>query len=453
MRRAVLIFGLLLCGLSVGAARAQTLSLVRDDEIERAVSFYLTPLFEKAGLDAKNLSVHLVRDDSINAFAAKGLHVFVHTGLLTRADNAQEIIAVLAHETGHIAGGHIVRMYENMKIARRSMLLSMILGAAAVAAGGGADAAVGAAAGGFSSMRSVFAAYRRGEENAADQTAVDLLRKTGHDFSGFESIMRKLQSQEDWQQTGDFALWRSHPAVKERLAAILNQADRTPPIADKAKIAHENALFDRVKAKLSAFLTDPEKTYARYPETDGGLPARYARAIADYRGGRFKTALKKTDALIADYPDDPHFYELKGQILFETGRAADAVAPYAKAVALLPDAVLPRAGLAQALMERGDADALLRARKELAALEPAAAEIPLIWRLKAIVHGRLGQKKLADCALAEYGLATGDLKLARTFAERARGESDENDPVRLRAEDILFQLRAAETKKNPARTR
>ncbi|HAW33599.1 MAG TPA: peptidase, partial [Alphaproteobacteria bacterium] len=151
MRRAVLIFGLLLYGLSVGAARAQTLSLVRDDEIERAVSFYLTPLFEKAGLDAKNLSVHLVRDDSINAFAAKGLHVFVHTGLLTRADNAQEIIAVLAHETGHIAGGHIVRMYENMKIARRSMLLSMILGAAAVAAGGGADAAVGAAAGGFSS--------------------------------------------------------------------------------------------------------------------------------------------------------------------------------------------------------------------------------------------------------------------------------------------------------------
>ena len=144
---------------------------------------------------------------------------------------------------------------------------------------------------------------------------------------------------------------------------------------------------------------------------------------------------------------------MKGQILFETGRAADAVAPYAKAVALLPDAVLPRAGLAQALMERGDADALLRARKELAALEPAAAEIPLIWRLKAIVHGRLGQKKLADCALAEYGLATGDLKLARTFAERARGESDENDPVRLRAEDILFQLRAAETKKNPARTR
>lgn len=453
MHRAVLIAGLFLYGLCVGTARAQNLSLVRDDEIERAVSFYLTPLFEKAGLDAENLSVHLVKDDSINAFAAKGLHVFVHTGLLTRADDAQEIIAVLAHETGHIAGGHIVRMYENMKIARRSMLLSMILGAATVAVGGGADTAIGAASGGFSSMRSVFAAYRRSEENAADQTAAALLQKTGHDFSGFETIMRKLQTQESLGQTDDFALWRSHPAAKERLEAILNQTRLTRPSPDLTRIAQENALFRRVKAKLSAFLSSPEKTRARYPETDESLPARYARAIADYRAGLFKRALEQTDALIADYPDDPYFYELKGQILFETGRAADAVAPYEKAVSLQSDAILLRTGLVQALIERDDADALRRARKELTVLEPIAAELPSIWRLKAIVHGRLGQKGLADCALAEYGLATGDLKLARTFAERARGELNETDPARLRAEDILFRLRETETKKKTVGTR
>lgn len=157
--------------------------------------------------------------------------------------------------------------------------------------------------------------------------------------------------------------------------------------------------------------------------------------------------------MIADYPNDPYFYELKGQILFETGRAADAVAPYEKAVSLQSDAILLRAGLVQALIERDDADALRRARKELTVLEPIAAELPSIWRLKAIVHGRLGQKGLADCALAEYGLATGDLKLARTFAERARGELNETDPARLRAEDILFRLRETETKKKTVGTR
>ena len=271
MRRAVLIFGLIFffC-LSVGTARSQTLSVVRDEEIERTLLFYLTPLFEQAGLDTRNMAVHLVKDDSINAFAAKGLHVFVNTGLLTKADDGQEVVAVLAHETGHIAGGHIVRMYENMQIARRSMLLSMILGSAAVAAGGGTDAAVGAVLGGVNSMQSVFAAYRRSEENAADQTAVTLLEKTGHDFSGFAAIMRKLQSQEEWQTTGGFELWRSHPAVRERLALILNRP--APARTDTKRIAAENALFDRIRAKLYGFLYPSKKRWNAIPQRIPACP-------------------------------------------------------------------------------------------------------------------------------------------------------------------------------------
>lgn len=439
MRRAVLILGVVFW-LCIGAARAESLSLVRDEEIERALSFYLTPLFEKAGLDPKAMEIHLVKDDTINAFAAKGLHVFIHTGLILKADDAQEIIAVLAHETGHIAGGHIVRMYENMRIARRSMLLSMILGAVAVAAGGGADAAVGSMLGGVNTMQSSFAAYRRTEENAADQVAVSLLKKTGHDLSGLEAIMRKLKTQESYLMTDDFVLWRSHPSSKERLEIILNQPEAgfSP---DRKRIKLENALFDRIKAKLAGFLYPAKKTLERYPETDASLPARYARAIALYRDGRFKDALDRINALIADYPDDPYFYELKGQILFETGRAAEAAEPYQKAVSLLPDSVLMRLGLIQAQIEKDDDDALAAAEKSLSLFTNMSHEIPLIWRLQAVVYGRTGRQGLASYALAEYNLALGNKKQAESFAKRAVGTLPDGMPARLRAEDILSGLK------------
>ncbi len=449
MRRAVLIIGIFFC-LCVGSVRAQSLSLVRDEEIERAVSFYLAPLFEKAGLDVRNMNIHLVKDDSINAFAAKGLHVFIHTGLLLKADNAQEIIAVLAHETGHIAGGHIVRLYENMRIARRGMLVSMILGAVAAASGGGADAAVGALLGGVNSMQGVFAAYRRSEENAADQTAVSLLTRTGHDFSGFETIMRKLQKQEDYQLTGDFDLWRSHPAVKERLSFILDQQKKgnKKNSVNPEQIAKENALFERIQAKLYGFLYPSEKTLERYSEKDVSLPARYARTIAFYKDGYFKKSLQEIDALIADHPNDPYFYELKGQILFETGRAAEAVAPYQKAVNLLPDSVLMRLSLIQAQIEKDGPESLARAQKELSAFVHLKHEIPLIWRLQAIVYGRTGQAGLAAYALAEYNIMSGDMKQAEIFAKRALSLLSEDLPAAMRAQDILYGIRTDRSEKN-----
>ncbi len=449
MCRAVLML-LFLFWSCITTARAQNLSLIRDEEIERAIAFYLTPLFEKAGLDVHNMSIHLVKDDSINAFAARGLHVFIHTGLLLKADNAQEVIAVLAHETGHIAGGHIVRLYENMRIAQRSMLLSMILGAVAAAAGGGADAAVGAMLGGVNSSQSIFAAYRRSEENAADQVAVSLLQKTGHDFSGFETIMRKLQDQEKYQLTDDFVLWRSHPAVKERLSFILDQQKQKKVTfsVNRKRVAFENALFERIRAKLFGFLYPSEKTMQRYPLTDTSLPARYARAVATYKDGQFKKALEQVDRLIKDYPDDPYFYELKGQILFETGQAAQAVLPYQKALELLQDSILIRIGLIQAQIAKDDQASLIEARKLLSGFTLAMKnEIPLVWRLQAIVDGRSGDQGLAAYALAEYNLLSGNKKEAEMFARRAIKLLPESSPAQLRAEDILYGLRPSASKK------
>lgn len=419
---------LLLCK----TAQAQGLSLIRDEEVERGLSVYLTPLFEQAGLEPENMQIHLIRDDSINAFAVQGLHVFVHTGLLTKADNGQEVVAVLAHETGHIAGGHIVRLYENMRIARRNMLLSMVLGAVVAGASGRGDAAMGVMSGMMSSTQGVLAGYRRSEESAADETAVRLLTATGHDLSGFAGIMRKLQKQEDLYGNENDALWRTHPMVKERLALILAHPAKA---ADAKCVKLENDLFLRMKAKLDGFLSSPQKIKAAYK--DDSLPSRYARAVLAYRTGDFAGAERQIDALIESEPENPYFYELKGQLLFETARGKEAVAPYEKAVALLPGSVLFRIGLAQAVLsdeESADAD------KALAVLSSVNADLPEVWRLKAAAYGRAGQTGAAVYALAEYNLMTGDVKQARRFAKKAAALLPENDSLSLKARDILAGL-------------
>lgn len=437
MKRCAVLFWLFL--LLCKTAQAQGLSLIRDEEVERGLSFYLTPLFEQAGLEPKNMRIHLVRDDSINAFAVQGLHVFVHTGLLTKADNAQEVVAVLAHETGHIAGGHIVRLYENMRIARRNMLLSMVLGAVVAGASGRGDAAMGVMSGMMSSSQGLLAGYRRSEENAADETAVRLLTATGHDLSGFADIMRKLQKQEDLYDNDNAAPWRSHPMVRERLALI---SARPSKAADAKRVKRENDLFLRMKAKLDGFLSPPEKIKASYK--DDSLPSRYARAVLAYRTGNFADAERQIDDLIKAEPQNPYFYELKGQLLFETARGKEAIAPYEKAVALLPDSDLFRIGLAQAVLSDEDAPDTNRA---LAVLSPVQSDLPHVWRLKATAYGRAGNFGLAAYALAEYNLAAGDLRQAEHFARKAADILSAGDSAALKARDILEDLRENRNRK------
>ena len=151
--------------------------------------------------------------------------------------------------------------------------------------------------------------------------------------------------------------------------------------------------------------------------------------------------MERLNALIADYSDNPYFYELKGQILFETGRATEAVEPYQKAVSLLPDSVLLRLGQIQAQIEKDDVNALADAEKSLALFTNMSHEIPLIWRLQAVVYGRTGRQGLASYALAEYNLALGNAKQAESFAKRAVETLPDVMPAALRAQDILQSLR------------
>ena len=450
MRRLRMFAVFAFCLLSSFDAPAQTaaLSLIQDEETERVLRGWLTPVFQAAGLDASEMAIHLVRDDSINAFAAKGLHVFIHTGLITKSDSAQEVIAVLAHETGHIAGGHIVRLYENIRIARRNMLISMLVASVAGVASGRGDVGLAAMTAGTASAQNLLMGYRRSEENAADQSAVTFLKKTGHGLDGFRDIMKKLQAQENLSvdpKAGDM-LWRTHPEIKDRLAFILNQNDKMPK-PDESRIRRENEEFKRIRAKLYAFLYPPEKTLKKFPQSDNSLPALYARAVATYRSGRFDNAVAQMDALIARYPDNPYFYELKGQILLETGQAEKAVNAYEKAVSLLPDSVSLRVGYAQALTETDKRSDLIKA---VDTLEPVAAIpsfSPFVWRLLAIAYGRSGRLDMAAYAQAENAFAQEDFLQAETFARKAVDSLPENSAASIRASDILEQTKSVKNAK------
>jgi len=429
--RIFLIFAAMAAATPVEAQRR--ISLVRDAEIENTIRGWGAPLFAMAGLEPSAVRVHLVRDNSLNAFVAGGQNIFFNTGLLLAADTPNQVIGVIAHETGHISGGHLARTQDALRGASAPAILAMVLGAAAMVAGAG-DAGAAVIAGGMQVSQRSLLAYSRTQEGAADQAALSFLDQTQQSARGLMEFLDKLGDQEALQATSQDPYVRSHPISRERVDTIRNHIERSR-FSTRADPAAFIAAHERMKAKLRGFLESPEATFRRYPEADQGLPARYARAIALHQARRFDEAVAVVDALIAENPRDPYFHELKGQILLEAGRVDESVAPYAESVRLSPDDPLLRLNLGQAQVS-ARSDAWVAAA--IQNLEVAAREDPRdssAWRWLAQAYGRGGQEGMAALATAERYMATGDFKGAALQAERAARTLPEG-PSRLRALDL-----------------
>lgn len=430
---------LLLAGLlavSPALAERKPLRLIRDAEIEHAIRLYTTPVFEAAGLDPAAIHVYLVQDKRINAFVAGGMNLFINTGLLLEAENAGELIGVIAHETGHIAGGHLVRSAEALRNARGAALLATLLGVAVVVAGGGGDAGAGVIAGGTGiAERSLFS-YSRIQENAADQAALGFLDSAGLSSRGLMTFFDKLADQELLSPTRQDPYLRTHPLTRDRIEHVREHV-RNSSLADRSLPAGFDALFDRVKAKLAGFIEQPAVALRHYPADDSSVPGRYGRAVALHRTSDTAGAIALVDGLLAEAPEDPFFHELKGQILFESGRVADAVPEYREAVALEPDEPMLRVGLAQALLETGDDGLLAEAAETLEAALRQDNEFAATWSLLGQAYGRQDRQPEASLAAAEYALLQGRDDDARHFAERAAKGLPANTPDWFRAQDIL----------------
>jgi predicted Zn-dependent protease len=426
---------LLLGALLPQRAAAQQLQLIRDAEIENTIRIYATPLFQAAGLSPQGIRLYLVKDRALNAFVAGGLNMFINTGLLIETQDAGQVIGVIAHETGHISGGHLASRGSALEQTHMALIATYLLSLGAALATG--ESGVGAAvlSGGQDLALRGLLQYTRTQESSADQAAVSLLRATRQSPKGLLDFMEAMSGQEVLLTSNQDPYLRTHPLTQDRIE-FLRQAMRESPYADKPTDPELVRLHDRMRAKLIGFLNPMGQVLKSYPERDISLPARYARAIAYYRISDLDRALSETDALLQENPDDPYFRELKGQMLLEHGRIAESLPEYEAAARALPGSPQIRQELAKAqvAMDTRDMD-----RAALDNLAVTLAEEPgnaTAWRLSAVAHGRLGDQGMAALALAENALARGRFAESRDRAEHAAGLLPENSAAWLRAQDL-----------------
>jgi predicted Zn-dependent protease len=414
------------------AAAAET--VIRDTEIEADIRTMITPIWRAAGLEPSSLHVYLVEDKQINSFVAGGQNEFINTGLIMRAETPNQLIGVLAHETGHIAGGHLTRFQQAARNASIEGIIAMVLAAAATVVGRGSGGG-GALLGAEGVAQRAFMQYSVTQEASADHAAMTFLDQSGQSARGLLQFFQILQGEELLAGIREDPYLRTHPLTSERIDYVRNHVEHSR-FSDVPDSPANIEMLKRIKAKLGAFISPPSSTLAAYPERDQSVLARYARAIAYYRMPKLDKALPTIDGLIQDFPKDPYFRELKGQMLFENGRIADAAQPYEEAVRLAPAAPLLRMSLAQVYIESNDPKMNKRAIAYLNDAMRTEDKEATGWHLLATAYGRDNQIGMAALALAEEGLAAGKKKDAQQQALRAKALLPKNSAGYNRAENI-----------------
>ncbi len=411
--------------------------IIRDTEVEEIIHQEADPVFIAAGLNPKEMRFILVQDE-FNAATTGGRQFIIGTKLIQETANPNELIGVLAHESGHAAGGHPIRN-DMQRAGITPMIISAGLGLLALAAGiPDAGLALLTSSPYFGALASI--GYSREQEARADQAASTYLEKAGMSGRGLVAFFERFRYEEVFSEARRYRFFVDHPIFAERVE-LLRRRVETQPHYRAVDTAELVARHEILKAKLKAFTDAPQTTFITVSETDTSFPARYARAIAYYRSLETDKALRLIDGLIADHPADPYLYELKGQALFESAHTVQAQAAYAKAVELKPDASLLRVLLAQAILGQDDgkkADLAIPHLKRALALE---GDNPFAWQLLSQAYDAKGQGGAARLAAAEARYAVGDMREARIFAMRAREALDKNTPEWRRATDIVLASR------------
>ncbi len=432
--------------LAVKRAEAQAgIPLIRDSEIEELLSDYAQPLSRAAGLGSGRIDMRIVKSDAFNAFVVDGQNVFVHTGMLMQSDTPNQVIGVIAHEFGHIAGGHMAALRQRIKKDQTRALLLQILaaGLGGVGAATGNSDLTGLGGAGLSTgpglvMRSLLA-ERRSQESAADQFGLKVLERTKQSARGMLETFERFAQQEYISATYQDPFVRSHPVATDRLAQLRRGA-KASPYYDKPDPAELQLRHDLMRAKLSGYLESPAVTFNRYPRSDNSMPARYGRAIARFfQGGRggLEAALADLDQLIAERPSYPYFWELKGDLLMRSGKSREAIPFLRKAISLAKGTPpLMQVQLATALQNSGASGSVSESVKLLKA-SLIADKNPRAYRLLATAYYNQGDRPKADAMTAQAFFIEGNLQQAQIFAKRAHNALKAGSPEWIKNEDIL----------------
>lgn len=416
-------------------AQGQGIALIRDTEAERVLRSKLDPILIVAGLVPKDVQIHLVNDPSINAFVAEGQHMFLNTGLLMTLDTPNQITGVMAHETGHMAHGDLIRASAGMKAATLPLLLSMAAGLAAMIAGAG-EAGQAILMAGQQIAERTFLAYSRTVEASADQAGVRFLTATHQSGEGMLQVFKRFQDQEILSSKRADPFAQSHPASADRIASLQDLVEASPyrDVKDSPETVYA---FDMMRAKLRGYIQQPEVSLRQYPVSNTSKPARYARAMAYFKTPDMAKALGEIEGLLADEPDNPYFLEMYGQIKVEMGKVEEGIVPYRRAVEILPDAPLIRVALGAALLGSENPKYTNEAIQQLQTAISQDSDEPFGWYELAQAYGRLGQKGKAELATAERYFLVDAFPQAMQFAVRAQRQLQQGSTDWQRATDIL----------------
>lgn len=445
---ALLAFAALVTTLAPWPSQAQGARItIRDAEIENIIRSLAVPVFQAAALNPEFIRIRLIQDRTLNAFVAGGQNIFIHTGLILNAEGSDALTGVIAHETGHIEGGHLVRSRDAIENASAIQMIGTILGTAAGVATKSSAVGQAVVMGSMGAGARTFFQYSRTQESAADQAAMRLLDATGRSGKGLEKFLGSLEGQMLLSDRFRDPYLMSHPLSRERVEALAKH-NQESPYADAAVPEAEQLRFDRMVAKLYGFIEPLRNVLRRYPETDHTFAARYARAIAYYRAPELERALTIINELIKETPLDPYLHELKGQMLFENGRAREAYEAYREAFRLAPKEPLIITEFARTELELDDPALLDDAIEHFRLTTQLGEGSSFVWLQLSIAYARKGDIGMSSLARAESDLGAGQLGNAEMHATRASETLEKGTSAHLQALDILEAIKVARAQRD-----
>lgn len=431
--------------LTLSSAKAVSIPIIRDAEIENELKNIARPLLNAAGLGGRDVDIVIVNSRVFNAFVADSRRIFINMGAITQSENPNQIAGVIAHEIGHLAGGHLNNLRQELRRANAIAIAAALIGAGVSAAGAatGNDSLTssgqGVILGGQGSALSGLRAYQRSEEIAADRAAIKYLNATGQSAKGMLDVFEVFASQTMFTKSSIDPYARSHPMPRDRINSTQRLAQNSRYFDQKDK-AQDQLRYDLIKAKLFAYYASSTTTFSRYNKNRNDLPALYARAIATYRASGAKKALPIIDTLINAAPQYPYFHEFKGQMLFESARVSEAIPAISKAVSLLPDEGQFRILLGRAYLAKGGAGNVNEAIKQLEAGIKTDPEIQIGFQALAMAYGQKGEIGKAELVTAQGNLRRNDKSGALRHAKRAQNHFSKGSSGWLKAEDIIQSL-------------